>query len=107
MLGLALVCGLAAAVAAGGCAKKIRKEDTPSSSVAAAPVVPARLPVEDAIVLAKDRLSETSGQWRVESVQRVPGGWDIRFASAAGPADFGGNCVARVTDDRRCHLTPN
>lgn len=70
------------------------------------PVGMDRLPVEEALRLAKLELGRTSGQWRVESVRRIDRGWELHFLSRSKPADYRGNCRITVTDAGRVSAAP-
>ncbi len=65
-----------------------------------------RLPVEEALRLAKEELGRSSGVWRVETIRRIDGGWELHFQSRGGPADYGGRCRVTVTDAGRVNAAP-
>jgi hypothetical protein len=102
-----VLAALGAALAA-GCQKPAKQEPSSGPGPAAAEEVrrTERLPIEDALVIAKDKMSEAGGQWVVESAQRVSDGWTFLFAKTYGEVGIGSRALVRVDDNRRVTMTP-
>jgi hypothetical protein len=64
------------------------------------------LALEDALLIAKDKMSEAGGQWVVESAQRDEDGWTFQFVKTRGETGVGRRAAVRVEHNRRAAMTP-
>jgi hypothetical protein len=95
-------------VSASGCRKPTREEPVPAPPAPAPEVRRIEpLALEDALLIAKDKMSEAGGQWVVESARRAEDGWTFQFVKTRGETGVGRRAAVHVEDNRRASMTPS